>query len=95
MYQITDYTLKKAKELGVVVKPSTNPKKKLDVFKKGSRTQSGLLEKVASIGAIGYKDYPTYLKTEGKEVADKRRKLYKLRHQNDNGINGYYADKLL
>ena len=32
MYIITDYTKNKAKKLGVIVKPSTNKKKKIDVF---------------------------------------------------------------
>jgi len=86
MYQITNYTLKKAKELGVVVKPSTNPKKKIDVFKNG--------EKITSVGGAGYQDYPNYLKID-KELADKKRKLYKLRHKNNKGIAGFYADKLL
>ena len=64
--------------------------KKIDVFKSG--------KKIASIGAIGYKDYPTYLKTKGKEYADERRKLYKMRHESDRhqrGTPGYFADKLL
>lgn len=87
MYQITDYTFKKAKQLGVVVKPSINKKKKIDVFKNG--------EKITSVGGAGYKDYPTYLLTDGKTIADKRRELYKLRHKNDTGIAGFYADKLL
>ena len=33
MYSITNYTKEQAKKLGVSVKPSTNPKKKIDVFK--------------------------------------------------------------
>ena len=55
-------------------------------------------EKIASIGASGYEDYPTYIKTHGKEYAEKRRALYKIRHNNDRKIkwsNGYLADKLL
>ena len=90
MYNITNYTKQKAQELNVKIKPSSNPKKKIDVYK-GSK-------KIASVGAIGYKDYPTYLKADGKEYADKRRRLYKLRHSKDRktiGTNGYYADKLL
>jgi hypothetical protein len=90
MYEITNYTKEQAKKLGVEVKPSTNKKKKIDVFKSG--------EKVASVGAIGYADYPTYIKTEGKSYADKRRELYKMRHSKDRnkiGTNGFYADKLL
>ena len=89
-YTITRYTKNKAKKLGVIVKRSTNKKKKLDVFKKG--------KKIATVGAMGYKDYPTYLKTEGKEKANKRRKAYKTRHEKDRhkkGSNGYYADQLL
>ena len=90
MYNITNYTKQKARELNVKIKPSSNPKKKIDVYK-GSK-------KIASVGAIGYKDYPTYLKADGKEYADKRRRLYKGRHSKDRkaiGTNGYYADKLL
>ena len=71
-YQITAYTKKRAKEIGVSVKPSTRKNKKLDVFKDG--------EKVASIGDTRYLDYPTYQKRFGKEVADERRRLYHARH---------------
>lgn len=90
MYSITNYTKGKAKKLGVIVKPSTNPKKKIDVFKDK--------KKIASIGASGYSDYPTYLKTKGKAYADKRRIAYKARHQKNRskrGSNGFYADQLL
>lgn len=89
-YKIQNYTKLQADKLGVIVKPSTKKNKKIDVFKSG--------KKIASIGAIGYKDYPTYLKTKGKEYADERRRLYKIRHNNDRLVknsNGYYADKLL
>ena len=89
-YKITEYTKKRAKQLGVEVKPSSVKGKKIDVFKGG--------KKVASVGAIGYNDYPTYIKTKGKDFAEKRRTLYKIRHKKDNdkvGTNGYYADKLL
>jgi len=88
MYIITDYTKKKAKELGVTVKKSSDPKKKIDVFKNG--------EKIASVGAIGYKDFPTYVKEEGVKYANERRRLYKIRHKKDlNSGNGFYADRLL
>tara|TARA_R110000803_G_scaffold50583_1_gene104833 strand:- start:18294 stop:18572 length:279 start_codon:yes stop_codon:yes gene_type:complete len=89
-YTITKYTKDKAKALGVKVKRSTNKKKKLDVFKDK--------KKIASVGAIGYKDYPSYIKLKGKPYADKRRTAYKKRHQKDRlkkGSNGYYADQLL
>ena len=94
-YNIKAYTKNQAKKIGVTVKPSGSKGKKIDVFKKGV--------KVASVGAIGYKDYPTYmeLETKGKVpkgTATKRRKLYKIRHKKDRNIknsNGFYADRLL
>jgi hypothetical protein len=90
MYKITRYTQQQAKKLGVKVAPSKTKGKKIDVFK-GDK-------KVASVGAVGYGDYPTFMKQEGKEFADKRRKLYKMRHEKDRhvrGSKGFYADKLL
>ena len=90
MYQITDYTFQQAKKLGVDIKPSSNNKKKIDVMKNGN--------KIASVGAIGYADYPTYIKEKGLAYANERRKLYKIRHSKDRqkvGTNGYFADKLL
>jgi len=94
-YRIKPYTKKRAKTLGVEVKPSRVKGKKIDVFKKG--------EKVASVGAIGYNDYPTWMELESKGkvpkgTANKRRRLYKIRHKKDKdqkGTAGFYADKLL
>ena len=95
MYKISDYTKEQAKKIGVEVKSSSVKGKKIDVFKNG--------EKLASVGALGYKDYPTYMQLEKlKKVktgtANLRRKLYKIRHKKDRikkGSNGWYADKLL
>ena len=94
-YRIKAYTKNQAKKIGVTVKPSKVKGKKIDVFKKG--------QKVASVGAIGYNDYPTYMELERKGkvpkgTANKRRRLYKIRHKSDRNIknsNGYYADRLL
>ena len=55
-YNITEYSYKRAKELGVEIKPAENKHKKIDVFKKG--------ERVATIGAKNYKDFPTYMLLE-------------------------------
>ena len=55
MYDILPYSYKKAKLLDVKIYKSSNPQKKIDVYKNGN--------KIASIGNIGYSDYPTYLKT--------------------------------
>ena len=43
-YKITNYSYNQAKKLNVEIKPSTNKKKKIDVFKDN--------KKIASIGAI-------------------------------------------
>jgi hypothetical protein len=72
MYRITDYTRRKARQIGVSIKPSTRQYKKLDVFRDGKY--------IDSIGDTRYSDYPTYIKQRGKEYADERRRLYHLRH---------------
>ena len=90
MYEIKARQKRNAKKLGVEIKPSTNKKKKIDVYKND--------KKISSIGATSYKDYATYIETKGKEYADNRRRLYKARHEKTRkiiGSNSYYADKIL
>lgn len=86
MYNITDYTKKKAKEIDVEVRPSKNPKKKIDVYRKDVFLHS--------IGAIGYKDFPTFTKEKGREFADERRRLYHIRHKEET-LGGLLAKWLL
>lgn len=90
-YRIKPYSYERARELGVTIKPSTVAGKKIDVFdKKGN--------KIATIGAIGYGDYPTFIAEKGQSYANERRKAYKQRHAKDRkvrGSNGWYADKIL
>jgi len=88
-YNILPYSYKEAQILGVEIVPSKNKKKKIDVYKNG--------KKVASIGAIGYGDYPHYLKVD-KDLAKKKRTAYHLRHYKDiQKVNspGWYAAKIL
>ncbi len=90
-YKIKTYTKNKAKQLGVVVKQSTRKGKKIDVFDKYGK-------KLASIGALGYSDYPTFIEEKGKLFAEQKRKNYKARHQKDRTkkySNGWFADNLL
>jgi hypothetical protein len=90
MYSITRYTYKQAKKLGVKVKRSSNKTKKIDVYKHD--------QKIASVGANGMNDYPTYIKKFGMKFAKKRRQLYKQRHERDRHkkwTNGWLADQLL
>lgn len=91
MYNISNYSYRQAKRLNVIIKPSRLKNKKIDVYDKYGN-------KLATIGDKRYNDYPTYLKTYGKQYADYRRKLYKLRHRNDRfkkGSAGFYADQIL
>jgi hypothetical protein len=90
MYKITNYTFKQAKKIGVNVKPSTNKTKKIDVYRRN--------KKIASVGANGMNDFPTYIKKNGINYAKKRRQLYKMRHEKDRHTKwtrGWLADKLL
>ena len=53
---------------------------------------------MGSVGARGYRDYPTLLQTKGPLHANERRRLYRIRHKKDmqkKGSNGYYAANLL
>jgi hypothetical protein len=89
-YKIKKYSYDQAAALGVIIKPSNKKNKKIDVYIDDTF--------ILSIGAAGYSDYPSYLEDKGKEYADERRRLYKLRHaKNINviGSAGYYADKIL
>ena len=71
-YTILPYTKTQARKMGVTVKPSTRSGKKLDVFRDG--------EYIDSVGALGYSDYPHYIKEKGKAYANERRRLYHARH---------------
>ena len=89
LYQITEYSKKKAKDLGVLISPSKRKHKKLDVY-------DGVTGKyIVSVGHTAFYDYPTYILKMGKKFADERRKLYYDRHKHDEGLAGYYAKKLL
>ena len=90
MYEITQYTKNQAKKHDVIVKPSLKKGKKIEVIKNNNI--------IASIGSLGYSDYPNYVKTHGINYAKNRQKLYKIRHAKDRNLhntNGYWADKLL
>lgn len=89
-YNITNYTRKQAKKIGVTVKQSLKKDKKIDIYKKDKL--------IASVGANGMNDFPTYIKKRGLKYAKTRRRLYKIRHEKDRHekwTNGWLADKLL
>jgi hypothetical protein len=89
-YKITEYTYNQAKRLGVQIKPSSNPKKKIDVFKDGK-----LISRVGGMrpNGVPYGDYPTYVKGERegkfkKNSARIRQILYKKRFAKDIEVVG-------
>lgn len=90
VYDIKQYSFDKAKQLGVSIAPSTKKGKKIDVFKGN--------EKVASIGALGMADYPTYIEDKGLDFANNRRRLYRIRQNkniNKKDTPGFYANRIL
>ena len=90
MYKIRNYTRRRAKQIGVKIKLSTNKTKKIDVYNDA--------RKIASVGANGMNDFPTYIQTKGLKFAKTRRRLYRIRHNKDRHVkwsNGWLADKLL
>ena len=89
-YTITEHTLQRAKQMKVTVQLSKKKNKKIDVYKNGV--------KIASIGDSRYKDFPTYVIENGIEFANKRKRLYYIRHKKNIAkinSNGFYAAKLL
>ena len=75
MYEIKNYSFKKAEELSLNIKPSTRKNKKIDVYKED--------DYLFSIGSIKNFDYPTYVLEKGKAYAEERKRLYHLRHKKD------------
>lgn len=89
-YKPTKRQLMNAQKLGVMIVPSSNLRKKLDVYRNG--------KKISEIGQAGYLDYDGYIRTEGVTYANDRRRLYRARHWKDinrKGTAGYYANKIL
>ena len=87
-YTISDYTKRKAKKLNLTVKKSKRKNKKIDVYNKNNK-------KIASVGAKGYNDYPSYIKSHSLKYANKRRELYYKRHAKNNKLSGRLAKALL
>lgn len=91
MYQISDYSFNRAKDLGVIIKPSKKKNKKIDVY-----NEDGTY--ITSIGNINYDDFPTHLKKKGLYFALQRRQAYISRHAcalKKKGSTGFYACSIL
>jgi len=89
-YEIKPRTKIMARKLNVTIQPSTRKNKKIDVYHKEGKY-------ITSVGARGYRDYPTYLQTD-KNIAEIKKRHYKKRHEKYRHIKGsssYFADQLL
>ena len=84
MYQILPYTHEQAKKLNVKVKPSENPKFKIDVYDLNNKF-------LFSGGSPTYFDYPHYIQSKGKQYADERhyKEIQNVKSR------GWYISKLL
>jgi len=83
-----NYNLKRAranaKKIGYTVKPSTNPRKKLDVFDKANK----------KINSIGSPEYADFTKTgDEKRRASFKARFERFRHRKGSGA--YLADQIL
>ena len=87
MYKIKPQQRKRAKEIGVEIKPSTKGNFKLDVYSKGRL--------IASVGDKRFPDFATYKETKGLAFAEERRAAYMQRHKNDKSLRGLLAMYLL
>lgn len=87
-YKIKAGQKSQATKLKVSLKPSTVKGKKIAVFKKG--------EKVADIGAIGYRDFHSI---KDRKEAEEAKKAYRARHGCDKdprrGTPQFYACEVL
>ena len=96
MYKIKPYNYQKAASVGVKIKPSTDPKKKIDVFDFHDNY-------ITSIGATGYSDFASFIETHGLDYALKKRELYQKRHKREiaslgdewPGSRSYYSWSIL
>lgn len=92
LYNILPYTFKKAKQLNLIVIASDNPNYKLEIY-------DGMTGKFLFYGGDPrFQDYPHYIRSHGKQYANERRRLYRIRHAkeiNDIGSRGWVISQLL
>jgi hypothetical protein len=91
LYHLRPYHKLKARQLGVVIRPSPKPPYKIDVL-----TKDG--EYITSIGDRRYNDYITYAEQEGFDEAERRKQLYHKRHSKTAQVEGsrsYFAKNIL
>lgn len=91
-YEPLPYSLRKADELNVELRPAMNNHKKLSIWKND--------EFICDIGSKNHIDFPTMLKMEEEEIYDKgyaynKRRDYKRRHKYDRGDVAFWTNRIL
>lgn len=86
-YQISEYSLEKAKTLGVELRPSNTKMKTIDIYKND--------EFVCSIGNKRYLDFPALVDKFGMNVACDKRREYKIRHKYSKGEVAFFTNKII
>jgi hypothetical protein len=81
-YEISQYTLSRAAQLGVVVRPSATHSKKIDVFdQRGERL-------ICSIGLLSGMDFPALIKEKGYPVARRKRTFFVSKNKTQIKVQG-------
>lgn len=89
-YPIQATQRERAEKLGLTLRPSRNPDKKLDAIDAEGKT--------VSFGGRGYMDFYLWKRFKGLAFAKERRKAYKTRHQKTRQIrkrDGKYTPSFL
>lgn len=87
MYEISDKQYEIAKELGIEIIVSENPRKKIDVYKNG--------DYICSVGAINFKALKELILLHGRDEAYRKRNLYLSRHKSACDMKTIYEIRLL
>lgn len=86
-YEISDKQYKIAKELGIHICISENPRKKIDVYKND--------EYICSVGAINFRALKELIELYGRDEAYRKRSLYLSRHKSACDMKTIYEIRLL
>ena len=86
MYIIQPYSLTRAEQLGVILKPSQNKNRKIDIYD----TENNF---ICSCGDTRYYDFPYYLNRYGLAYAEAKRHLYHIKNKPKRKNTASYFEK--
>jgi hypothetical protein len=92
VYHLRPYHKIKARQLGVIIKPSVKNPYKIDVFSRDTG------EYVTSIGDRRFDDWLSIVEEKGFDEGERRRQLYLKRHAKDSkveGSRGFFSASIL